>query len=203
VAGEIRWVVQLRTPADTTLEHRLTSTSLAFSSFDLQPNEGDIYEWRMWGEKNNADPGAWSDFCAPTHWWSFGFGPLPDPADPPDVCLYTAIRNPTCRASDYVESDHIAVLQHGDGAELVALNPELTHGKFELASMQQCWILLGLMDGPDNPVETCAVPVVDPAPKPADAPTPTCSPDLDRETCEDSGGTWNEGASAGPQCVCP
>jgi len=202
--GEIRWMIQLRTPADTTLEQWLTSTSLAFSSFDQQPNEGDTYEWRIWGEENSTTPGSWSDFCTPTFWWSFRFGPLPEVASPPDVCIYRAIRNPTCRASDYVESALITYLQHGESAELVALNPELTHGKFELASMQQCWIVLELMDGPGNPVETCTVPEVDPAPKAVETPTtPACSPDLDRETCELSGGTWNERASASSQCVCP
>jgi hypothetical protein len=120
------------------------------------------------------------------------------------VCIYTAIRNPTCRESDYVESTQIAVLQHGESAELAALNPELTHGKFELASMEQCWISLGLMEGPENPVETCAVPMVDPEPKPTDPPAPLiCSPDMDQAACEASGGVWTGGAASAPSCTCP
>jgi CSLREA domain-containing protein len=208
--GDIRWVVQLRTPANTTLTQRLTATSLAFSSFGLQPADGDVYEWRIWGEEYLM--GSWRGFCGSTFWWSFRFGPLPELAVPPwqmemldgvasNQCLYTAIRNPTCRASDYVMSEQIAVLQHGESATLIALNPELTHGQFELASTQQCWILLGLMDGPDDPTETCDPPVVDPAPKPAE--TPACSPDLDREACEASGGTWTEGRTGSSQCLCP
>jgi CSLREA domain-containing protein len=230
--GEIRWVVKLRTPADTTLEQRLTSTSLSFSSFNLQPNEGDIYEWRIFGEKNFS-PGGWRGFCMATFWWSFRFGPLPELAEPPwhselpppptavptrtptlppspsptsspEQCVYTTLQNANCRASDYVESAQIAVLLQGESAELIALNPAFTHGKFELQSQQQCWIWLGLMDGPPNPYGTCGVPVVAPPPKPTETSTPpACSSDLDRETCELSGGTWNESTATAPYCVCP
>ncbi|NIS80983.1 MAG: hypothetical protein GTO14_12430, partial [Anaerolineales bacterium] len=63
---------------------------------------------------------------------------------------------------------------------------------------------LGLMDGPPNPYGTCGVPVVEPPPKPTDTPTPpACRPDMDRKTCERSGGTWDEGATTASQCVCP
>ncbi|NIS80989.1 MAG: CSLREA domain-containing protein [Anaerolineales bacterium] len=231
--GETRWVVQLRTPADTTLSQALTSTSLSFSSFELQPEQGDIYEWRIWGEKNYIDLGGWRGYCTATLWWSFRFGPLPEIAEPPwqpefptlpttppvpsptpiptstptptpAVCIYTALQNANCRASDYVESAQIAVLLQGESAELIALNPAFTHGKFELQNQQQCWIWLGLMDGPPNPYGTCGVPVVAPPPKPTDTPTPlACRPDLDRKSCELSGGTWNESLTTQPQCVCP
>ncbi len=209
-SGDIRWMVQLFTPDNTTQTQSLTTTSLAFSSFGLVPEDGDVYAWRIWGEEYIMS--GYRGFCSSTFWWSFRFGPLPELETPPwrvemldgltpGQCRYTAIRNPVCRASDYVEAEQVAVLQHGEIAELIALNPELTHGQFELASMEQCWIVLELMDGPDDPAETCDSPIVDPAPKPAEI--PDCSPDLEREACEESGGTWTEGRATGAQCVCP
>jgi hypothetical protein len=137
-------------------------------------------------------------------WRSFQLGSLLHMEGPQELCLYTAIRNPICRASDYVDADQIAVLQHGESAVLIALNPELTHGQFELSSTQQCWISLGMMEGPEDPVETCGVPIVDPEPRP-DEPPPAgdCSPDMDQEACEASGGTWSEGGVGAPGCICP
>jgi hypothetical protein len=83
---------------------------------------------------------------------------------------------------------------------LLALNPELTHGQFALASAEQCWISLGVMEGPDDPEETCGVPIVDPAPKPVEV---TCRPDMDREACEASGGEWGGGRVTAQGCICP
>ena len=186
--------------------------SLPFSSFGLAPEPGSSFLWRLSGE--TLDPaGGQQAYCAPTPWRAFMIGQSPALAAPPwtfpvpemqDGCFYTAIRNPICRASDYADSTQIAILQHGELAELIALNPELTHGKFELASTQQCWISLGVMDGPDDPIETCGVPEVDPQPRPADPQTPaSCTTDLDREACEASGGEWTGGATTAPICTCP
>jgi len=70
--------------------------------------------------------------------------------------------------------------------------------------MEQCWIVLGMMDGHENPVETCAVPEVDPPPKPADPAAPiACSPDLDRDACEASGGELSGDLASAPVCTCP
>jgi hypothetical protein len=115
-------------------------------------------------------------------------------------CIYRAIRNPICRASDYVDADQIALLEHGEIAGLIGLNPELTHGQFELASEEQCWISLSMMEGPEDPAETCEVPIVDPEPKPEEV---ACSLDLEQEACEASGGEWDEGRVGGPGCNCP
>jgi hypothetical protein len=128
---------------------------------------------------------------------------LPSPmhsSEIPQECFYKAIRNPICRLSDYVEAEQIAVLEHGESAGLIALNPELTHGQFELASEQQCWISLEMMDGPEDPLQTCGVPIVDPEPKPEQA---ACSPDMEQEACEASGGEWDEGRAGATDCICP
>ncbi|MGD8815123.1 MAG: hypothetical protein PVI78_11695, partial [Anaerolineales bacterium] len=186
--------------------------SLAFDSFGHPPDPCSVFKWRLSGEI--LDPaGVRQPFCDPTPWRAFMIGQYPPLDSPPWTfeapeiqvgCFYTAIRNPICRASDYVDSDQIAILQHGESAKLIALNPELTHGQFELASMQQCWIFLDMMDGPDDPIETCEVPVVDPAERPTEPQdTTTCRPDMDREACEASGGEWTGGVTGAPSCTCP
>ncbi|HEY70995.1 MAG TPA: CSLREA domain-containing protein [Anaerolineae bacterium] len=197
--GQIRWRVDLIGPENLELSQTTSDTELLFSSFDVSPLPGRRYYWRVVGEIDGGE-GAFEPFCTPGLWRSFQLGSLPQMEGHQELCLYTAIRSPICRASDYVEAEQIAVLQHGESAELVALNPELTHGKFELASMEQCWISLGVMEGPEDPVETCGVPIVDPEPKPAEM---ACSPDLDQEACEASGGEWAAGRVGAPSCICP
>jgi hypothetical protein len=96
----------------------------------------------------------------------------------------------------------IAILMQGETAELIALSPEYTHGKFEMPSGEQCWMWLGLLDGPANPLHDCDVPVIDPPPQPS--PEPICSEDMGQEDCEASGGTWGAvRVGAAPHCVCP
>ena len=99
-----------------------------------------------------------------------------------------------------MDAEQVALLEHGEIAVLVALNPELTHGLFALDSAQQCWISLGVMDGLEDPMETCGVPIVDPEPKPEQR---ACSPDMDQEACEASGGEWAGGRVGAPSCICP
>jgi hypothetical protein len=82
----------------------------------------------------------------------------------------------------------------GESAELLALNPEYTHGQFELGQ-ELCWIWLGLLDGPENPFGTCSVPILDPA--------PACTPELDEAACILAGGQMSETRTTGPYCVCP
>jgi CSLREA domain-containing protein len=209
---QILWQLELQDPAGITHSQESEAMSLPFSAFGLSPEPGSLFLWRLSGEM--LDPsGARQGFCEPTPWRAFMIGESPDPGAPPWVfegpetppsCLYTAIRNPICRESDYVDSEQVAILEHGETAVLFALNPELTHGQFTLASMQQCWISLGVMDGPEDPLETCGVPLVDPAAQPEDPDRqPECSPDLDQEACEASGGDWDEGRVGAPSCICP
>lgn len=230
--GQLRWLVELTSPNDVETRQTTDANELAFSSFALVPEQGDVFLWRLTGEQLDEDSGGYQAFCQPTMWRSFIFGPLPEveappwqpelpplpttppvpspsptptetPSQAPVVCTYTALENANCRASDYVESAQIAFLMQGERAELIALNPAFTHGKFELQSQQQCWIWLGLLDGPPNPYRTCGVPVVQPSPKPTDTPTPpACMPELDQEACELSGGTWSESVTTIP-CICP
>ena len=121
--------------------------------------------------------------------------PIPDPIVTPDLCYYTAKRNVNCRASDYVESSLIAILMQGEGAKLLYLNPTFTHGKFELLNDSQCWIALGLMDGPSDPYKMCQVYVVDAPPSREssnlnESGSPVCSSGLDETSCLAAGGVW-------------
>lgn len=135
----------------------------------------------------------------PTPTPTFTPTPTETPTPVPLVCVYTAPENTNCRESDYAASAAVTILMAGETAELIALNPEFTHGKFELMTKEMCWIWLGLLEGPENPWGDCNVPLNDPAtPLP-----PVCSQDLDQDTCEDSGGKWSAGAAAAPHCVCP
>lgn len=135
--------------------------------------------------------------------WDYQFLPAPPPSEAAEsACFFEAAKNSNCRMSDYQESKLIHILLQGDMVELVGLNPELTHGRFLMEDERQCWVWLGLMEGPENPVETCDVPVTDPPPKP-EPPTLECKPDLSQDECEQSGGTWYEAMSAEPVCRCP
>jgi hypothetical protein len=100
----------------------------------------------------------------------------------------------------------IAILMQGEEAKLLSLNPTLTHGKFELATDQQCWIALWLMDGPEEPYKTCQISVVDAPPPlessdPGGSDAPVCSSDLDKNSCLAAGGEWKDGAVAA-SCDC-
>jgi hypothetical protein len=135
--------------------------------------------------------------------WDYQFLPAPPPSEAAEsACFFEVSQNSNCRMSDYQESKLIEILLQGEQVELVGLNPELTHGKFLMEDERQCWIWLGLMEGPENPVEVCDVPVTDPQPKP-EPPTLECNPDLSKDECEQSGGTWYEAMSAQPVCRCP
>jgi CSLREA domain-containing protein len=205
---QVLWLLELQGPQGSSQSLSTEIVSLPFLEFGLSPEPGSRYLWRLSGEI--LDPaGARQGFCEPTPWRAFMIGGSPHPGLPPwtfegpepsPFCLYTAVRNPICRESDYVDSDQVAILQHGELAMLLALNPELTHGQFALASDQQCWVSLGVMEGPDDPEETCGVPIVDPAPKPVEV---TCRPDMDREACEASGGEWGGGRVTAQGCICP
>ncbi|NIS83299.1 MAG: CSLREA domain-containing protein [Anaerolineales bacterium] len=113
-------------------------------------------------------------------------------------CIYQAAVNANCRRSDYAESDQVEILMQGEEAALVALNPEYTHGLFEFEGRKQCWIWLGLLDGPENPFGTCDVEIIDPPEAPRE---PACQQDLDEESCIAAGGEWIVGVA--PSCKCP
>jgi hypothetical protein len=127
--------------------------------------------------------------------------PEVDPEEEPDAepedgqCLYEALQNTNCRMSDYPESELIAILMEGDTVPLLALSPEYTYGLFEMADGEQCWIGLGLMGGPENPLGTCGVELVDPPAEDA------CQGDLDERACIAAGGEWAAGVA--PPCICP
>jgi hypothetical protein len=114
------------------------------------------------------------------------------------------LENSNCRASDDQGSKIVDILMQGESAELQALNPERTHGKFLTPNLRTCWIWLGLMEEPDKPLERCEAPVeAPPEPPPTDTPVPACSPDMDQEACETSGGVWSDTRTGAPRCVCP
>jgi len=217
--GDFRWIVEL-SGAGQTGQGTTDGNSLPFTTFGFAFEDGDHFLWRLKAEQFDNASEEWDAFCAPSAWRTFqiGLSPLlappwtPDtpegqpptptstPESPAGVCLYTAIRNSNCRASDYPESLQIDILMQGESAELLALNPEFTHGKFEL-DHGQCWIWLGLLDGPENPYGTCGVPVVDPPP-PTETPL-ACTPDLDEQACILAGGQMSDTQTTAPYCVCP
>ncbi len=214
----VRWTVELSRHPDPALSQSTSEDYLAFSSFALQSEPGEIYKWRLGGETGGSEDGSWLPFCAPTDWLPFQFErpvvsaepsdtpeptitPTPTSTPTPDVCIYTAPIDTHCRKSDYKESDGISFLYQEESAVLLALNPEYTYGQFEL-NQKLCWIWLGLLDGPENPFGTCNVPIVDPPAAPTETPL-ACSPDLDPDACELAGGHMSDTLTTAPYCVCP
>jgi len=120
-------------------------------------------------------------------------------AEPPsEGCFYEALSNTYCRVSDYRESDPVAILTEGESALLVGLNPEYTHGLFELESGERCWMWFNTLDGPENPLGTCGVQLVNPPEPPEEL---VCRSGLDEAACVAAGGQWVVGAA--PYCLCP
>ncbi len=117
----------------------------------------------------------------------------------PEICVYEALQNNNCRASDYPESELVETLMEGDSADLIALNPEYTHGLFDLENGKQCWVWLGLMAGDENPFGNCPVKIIDP---PEALRESACNADLVERECIAAGGEWVEGMAA-PYCACP
>jgi CSLREA domain-containing protein len=215
VADGIVWQVELSAPDGSGVNQTTQETSIAFSSFALPAQPG-FYRWRITAGEGNAPGILGKALCSPTSWMPFSLEgpqreetpsstptstPTPTPTTELSACVFIALQNANCRESDYVESNQIAILMQGESAGLIALNPEFTHGEFEV-DQHQCWIWLGLLDGPDNPYGTCGVPVVDPPPPPTATP-PVCTPDLGQEDCEASGGTWSGGVTGAAACICP
>jgi hypothetical protein len=231
--GHTRWRVDLQ-DASYQFSLSTSETSLPYAAFNHPATPIGWNYWRLIGEVAPSEGAEYEPFCSERAWRTFFIhhivympGPGAEETEPSveptststptstptvtvtptsesEVCVYEALQNANCRASDYVESVQIAILLQGETAELIALNPEYTHGKFELQNQQQCWIWLGLLDGPPNPFGTCDVPVVDPPPMPTDTPTPlACRPDLDKEACEASGGEWSGELVGATGCVCP
>jgi len=113
-------------------------------------------------------------------------------------CFYEALTSTYCRVSDYRESDPVAILDEGESALLVGLNPEYTHGLFELESGDRCWMWFNTLDGPENPLGTCNVQLVEPPEAPEEL---VCRSNLDEAACVAAGGEWVVGMA--PYCLCP
>jgi len=123
----------------------------------------------------------------------------PMEAEPPsEGCFYETLSNTYCRVSDYRESDPVAILTEGESALLVGLNPEYTHGLFELESGDRCWMWFNTLDGPENPLGTCGVQLVNPPEPPEEL---ICRSDMNEGECVAAGGQWVVGAA--PYCLCP
>jgi len=73
----------------------------------------------------------------------------------------------------------------GDSADPIALNPEYTHGLFQLENGKPCRVWLGLMGGDENPFGNCPVEIVDPPAAPAFS---ARTRDMDQRTCTAVGG---------------
>ncbi len=228
--GEFRWLVELVKPDGLVHQQTTTEHALTFMSFDVEITEGVQFSWRLGAEQAIPGTDRWEPFCQQIGWRTFQFGERPplnappwtpdewsEPEDSPTptssptatstptpeelVCVYEALQNSNCRASDYQEALQISILMQGETAELLALNPEFTHGQFDLGQ-GACWIWLGLLEGPENPFDTCDVPVIDPPPPPTATPQ-ACTADLDEDTCVASGGYWPAAELDNPYCICP
>ncbi len=131
--------------------------------------------------------------------------PLPVITDTPPaaqgLCEYRAIQNANCREGDDARTSLIAVLKQGEVFQLLSLNPELTHGLFEIPDGRSCWVWLPLMEGPPDPRQSCNATINDPPDYIPEA--PACSADLPEGQCEAAGGTMSGGATTAPRCVCP
>jgi predicted outer membrane repeat protein len=123
------------------------------------------------------------------------------PSESAGRCEYTAIVNASCRAGDDARTQLIKVLTKGDMLELLALNPELTHGLFALPDGRSCWVWLPLMEGPADPRKDCNATIVDPEPYVPEG--PACSADLPKAQCEAAGGTMSGASSSASKCICP
>jgi len=117
--------------------------------------------------------------------------------------------NVNCRESDYKDSTLTAIVMKGDEVLLLALNPLHSHGKFTLSSQQQCWILLELLDGPEDPSTNCQVPIVN-APLPKVSPRndqskekgEVCKEGLGDRACAAAGGAWVRDLFGSAYCKC-
>jgi predicted outer membrane repeat protein len=131
--------------------------------------------------------------------------PLPVITDTPPaaqgLCEYRAIQNANCREGDDARTALLKVLTKGDVVQLLSLNPELTHGLFEIPDGRSCWVWLPLMEGPPDPRQSCNATIIDPLPYVPEA--PVCSADLPKDQCEAAGGTMSGGVTTAPRCVCP
>jgi len=157
--------------------------------------EGESYDIQKW----DTDELDWHE----EH--TVSSSPVPSSITMSKVCFYISLRNVNCRASDYAASTLIAILMQGEEAKLISLNPTFTHGKFELAAEQQCWMALWLMDGPEEPYKTCLISVADAPPPIASSDldgsdTPVCSSGLGENDCLAAGGTWGVVSAS---CNCP
>ncbi len=217
---DLAWQIELLSPDGTTLNQTTQETSLTFSSFGFPPLPGGTFRWRITALQAGPTGALGEGICAPTYWMPFSFKgleqeetpedtptstptstPTPTPTAEISACVYTASVNSNCRTSDYAESDYVDELLVGETAQLIALNPDFSHGLFELDG-GQCWIWLGLLDGPENPYGNCDVSVIDPPPPPTSTPR-ACTMDLDEEACIASGGLWSEGFTGRLHCICP
>ena len=122
------------------------------------------------------------------------------------ACVYQVDKNSNCRDSDFNDAHVAKILLQGDIAELIALNPENTYGKFNLQSGEQCWVALRLMI-PQDSGGACSVPVEDPIQVPEEKEPQkkktTCKSTLDEAACKKAGGTWVGGVTEAPHCSCP
>jgi hypothetical protein len=133
-------------------------------------------------------------------------GTVPEIGRDQGICLYKATMNVNCREGDSIDYPVSAILMQGEEATLLSINPELSHGKFELINAKQCWIPLGLMNGSIDPMANCSLTIENPLPPrviPQDKPDQKkCSSDLGENACLSAGGTWAGGGASAHYCEC-
>lgn len=118
-----------------------------------------------------------------------------------------AVQNLNCRRGTSNQFETLHILMEGETANVTAVNPDHTWVYLEIPDKNlYCWAWRGgLEDGQGS---------ADDAPTREDPPTPTptftttatplqCGPELSKDACIASGGTWPEGMAEAPTCICP
>jgi len=183
---------------------------------------GESFLWRLTG-LGEADDGSLQPLCVPTNWIAFQLSEpetqaeLPSPVSQPppeeepapedeDVeettCepQVTAQMNMTCRFGPASEYEELGYLLEGETSPVEGRNAEGTWWYIPNPDWQGfCWIWDGGVEAECIPDDVrVIIPPALPTPTP-----PPCSRDLGQEDCEAAGGTYIEGQTDVPICVCP
>ena len=129
-----------------------------------------------------------------------GTQPTPSPTPEVDACIFEALQNTNCRLSDCTRAGLVAFLPMGDPARLLGLNPQGSHGLFELPSGVECWMLMSLLTGGDAKVCNPIIAIPPPCPTPE---VITCNADLGEDACVEAGGTYHPPTASAAWCECP
>ena len=101
--------------------------------------------WRAWATQGDTS-GPYSETF---HFYTNIEGPCPiiPPIDFEFIPFIIPIQDTNCRASDFTASQNLATLLKGEFAEILAINPALTHVRIiQPKTETRCWVWLDLVD---------------------------------------------------------